>query len=113
MCDVQLVRHHDDGDALFVEFLEHAHDLDARLRIEIAGGLVCQQQRGLIHERPSDGYALLLSARKLTGKMIRTIRQPDELERLQRPISAISRGKIVAAIQHWQLHVFYRRSACE
>ena len=43
--DVQFVRDHDDRDALVVEFLEHAHDLDAGLAVEIAGGFVREQQR--------------------------------------------------------------------
>jgi len=36
---------HDDGDALVVELLKHAHDFDARAAVQIAGRLVGEQQR--------------------------------------------------------------------
>ena len=67
---VQFVGDHDDGDALVVEFLEHAHDFDARLAVEVAGRLVGQQQRRLVDQRAGDGDALLLAAGKLVGMMV-------------------------------------------
>ena len=41
----------------------------ARLRIEIARGLVGQDHPRAVHERARDGHALLLAARELARKM--------------------------------------------
>ena len=46
-----IVRHQHDGDSLGVELLEHPQDLDAGVGIEVAGGLVGQDQRGTIDQR--------------------------------------------------------------
>src|SRR5258705_13934259 len=71
--DVRLVRHEDDGDAaLDVEALEDAHHLEARLRVEIAGRLVGEQQRRVVHQGPRDGDTLLLAA----GELIRMVAKP-------------------------------------
>src|ERR1700730_5879410 len=40
--DFVLVGYEDDGVSLSVKILEKRHDLFARFRIEVAGGLVCQ-----------------------------------------------------------------------
>ena len=68
---VGIVRHQDDGDPFGVELLEHPQDLDAGVRIEVAGRLVGQDQRGPVHQRPGDGHALLLSARHLRRLVMR------------------------------------------
>ena len=44
--DVGLVRDEDDGDALVAELLEQRHDLDAGARVEVAGRLVGEDERG-------------------------------------------------------------------
>src|SRR2546426_293337 len=62
-CDVVLVRHHHDGLALAVQLREHLHDLAARRGIEVPGGLVREQDRGLVDQRPRDGHTLTLPAR--------------------------------------------------
>ncbi len=56
----RIVRHEDHRDAFRIESLKHAENLDARLRIEIAGRLVSQDQRRTANERPGDRYPLLL-----------------------------------------------------
>src|SRR4030043_1041462 len=64
--DVGLVGDHDHGHALlFVEGLEDIHDLRARPAVEVAGGLVGQDQGWVVEEGPGDGHPLLLSAREL------------------------------------------------
>src|SRR6266576_5106192 len=75
--DVLLVRDHDDGDAVLVELLENGHDLDAGSAVEIAGRFVCQQYLWIIDQRARDRDALLLTAGKLTRKMVLTTRTPD------------------------------------
>ena len=54
-----------DSRARRVEQLEHR---GRRLRVEVAGRLVGQDQRGVVDERPRDGHALLLAARQAVGK---------------------------------------------
>ena len=44
-----------------------------------AGGLVGQNDRRVAHQRPRDGYALLLAARKLVGLVFQLIAQPHLL----------------------------------
>jgi hypothetical protein len=45
-----------------VQPLEHPHDLDAGLRVEIPGRFVREQDRRIVDERPGDGDALALTA---------------------------------------------------
>ncbi len=63
--NVQLMRHHEDGDAVIVQFLENIHDLDAGPRVEIAGRFIGQQEFGRVHQGAGDRDALLLAAGKL------------------------------------------------
>ena len=63
--DVGLVGDEDDGVAGGVEALEDGHDLDAGLRVEVAGRLVGEQDRRIVDERPGDRDALTLAARQL------------------------------------------------
>ena len=76
-CHVCIVRDENDRDALAIEFLKHAEDFDARMRIEIARGLVGEHQRGVIDQGPGDGHALLLAARHLRRLVAGAIREPD------------------------------------
>ena len=65
--DIVLVRHQHDGIAFRVQRCEQRHDLVAGGGVERAGGLVGQQDRRIVHQRPGDGHALALAARKLAG----------------------------------------------
>ena len=75
--DVLLVRDHDDGNAVLVELLENGHDLNAGSAVEIAGWFIRQQHLRIIDQRARDRDALLLTAGKLTRKMVLTTRKPD------------------------------------
>ena len=61
--DIVLMRHQHDGIALLVQLREQRHDVVAGGGIERAGGLVGQQKRRMVHQRPGDGHALALPAR--------------------------------------------------
>ena len=76
----RIVRHEDDGDALGVELLEHPQDLDAGVRIEVAGRLVGQHQRRAVDQGPGDGHALLLAAGHLRGLVIAAVGQSHPLQ---------------------------------
>src|SRR5579872_4782804 len=60
--DVGLVCHQDDGIALGVQRIEQRHDLDAGLRIEIAGRFVCEDDGRTVDQSTRDGNALTLAA---------------------------------------------------
>ena len=47
------------------ELLEQSQDLVGALAVEVAGGLVAQQERGVGHDGARDRHALLLAAREL------------------------------------------------
>ena len=63
------VRYHQDRVAFLMQFAEKIeHDLFVHF-VEIAGGLVRQNQLGVIDQRARDRHALLLAAGKLRGEM--------------------------------------------
>ena len=79
---VRVVRHHDDGLLeLPVEPLEQVEDLVGRLAVEVAGGLVGEQQRRVGDDRARDRDALLLAARELARVVVEAVAEPDDLER--------------------------------
>ena len=83
--DVGLVGDEDDGVAGLVETREHAHDFDAGLRVEVAGRLVGEQDRRVVHQRARDGDALALTARQLVRPVRRARRQLDFLQSAPAP----------------------------
>ena len=65
-----IVRDHDDGLVLRVrEFAQKRQDLGARAAVEVAGGLIGQDQLRLAKERACDRDALLLAAGELGRQM--------------------------------------------
>ena len=58
----------DDGRALLVQFGQQIHDLFAVLRVEVAGGLIGEDQLRVRNDGAGDGDALLLTSGKLLGK---------------------------------------------
>ena len=106
---IGIVRHEHDGDAFAVELLEEGQDLLRRAAVESAGRLVGEQEARVVHERPRDGDALLLSAGQLHGSVMRPIGEADPSERLQ---GALAAGLAVAAgIDHRQFHIAQRIDA--
>src|SRR6266568_1106227 len=79
-----VVRHQDDGLALFVEVVENLENLDAGTGIEVAGGLVGQDDERLIDERSRDGDALLLAAGEFEGFVVQAMAQAHPLGNLRR-----------------------------
>ena len=92
-----IVRHQDDGDPLGVELLEHPQDFHAGVRIEVAGRLVGQQQRGAIDQRPGDGHPLLLAAGHLRRLVVGAVGQPDAVQQRLRPAPGLGAGQAAAA----------------
>ena len=63
-----------------VQLLEQPHDLLAGGAVEVAGGLVGQQDRRAHHQRARDGHALALAARELVGLVVDAAAQVDQLQ---------------------------------
>ena len=74
------------------------------LLVEVAGGLVRQQQRGLHRERPRHGRALLLAAGELRRQMGAAAAQPHRIQQL--PRARLRLGSRGAGDQQRQGHVF-------
>ena len=70
----------DDGRAGAVDPVDQLHDPDRGLGVEVAGRLVGQQQRRVVHERARDRDALLLAARELVGVVVELGREPDQAQ---------------------------------
>src|SRR5215471_2260576 len=81
-----VVRYEDDRDPLFsIQFLKHLQDFYARLRVEVAGRLVGEQQRRMVYQRAGDGDALLLAAGELRRLVIESVTQADPLQQTLGP----------------------------
>src|SRR5437868_5610227 len=58
--DVDIVGNENDGDLFFdVELLKHLEDFPAGVRVEVAGGLIGEEQRRVVDQGAGDGDALL------------------------------------------------------
>ena len=72
-----------------VEVVEQGEHVGGRRRVEVAGGLVGEDQRGLGDQRPGDGDALLLAAGQLAGPVVGPVGEADLVERGERPLAAL------------------------
>ena len=71
----RVVRDHDQRHAAGVELLEQAHHLVAGGTVEVAGGLVGQEQRRLHDGGARDRHALALAAGQLVGPVLGAVGQ--------------------------------------
>ena len=84
------MRGHQDRGLLFVgDAAEAIPESVAGDGVEIAGGLVGQQQLGTMHHGAGDGDALHLSAGKLMRHSGAKVAQLDKFELMLRPIARI------------------------
>src|SRR5688572_8276059 len=88
--DVLVVRRHHHGGARPVDPVEQLHDADGGLRVEVAGGLVADEQLGPVDEGPRDGDALLLTAGEFTGHPLLLAAEPDEVEHLRHGLADLT-----------------------
>jgi hypothetical protein len=78
-----VVRDEDERGAAPAVHLDHeVEDVLAVARVEVAGRLVGQKDRGLVGEGAGDGHALLLAARELRRVMVRAVGEVDVFEEL-------------------------------
>ena len=73
--DVGLVGYEDDGVALGVELVEQAHNLYRSFGVEVSGGLVGEDDAGLVDEGAGNGDTLALPARELVGLVVHAARR--------------------------------------
>ena len=83
--------------------LEQLHHLKAGLAVQCAGGLVCQQDIGVVHQRTGNGYPLHLPAGHLAGALVQLVAQPHLLQSLGGTAAALGLGN--ARDSQCQLHV--------
>ena len=84
-----------------VQIVDQLQDLRAGLRIQIAGGLIGQQNRRINAQRACDRHALALAAGEFVGQVIQARRSagpsPAAPARVPRPSCAASRADAAAA----------------
>ena len=67
---------------LAIHTLEDLDDTDARLEVECARGLVAEKEIGALRHRSRHRDALLLATGELRGKVVESISESDEPERI-------------------------------
>src|SRR6266511_3657067 len=109
--DVMLVGDQHDRLAGPEQLLEQSHDLFAGGRVEVAGRLVGEQDRRLVHEGAGDRDALALAARQLVRLVVHAVAQAHAFEG-PRGLGAPLPGRHPGVDQR-QLHVVERVGARE
>src|SRR5271155_3157675 len=94
--DVGLVGDDDDGVAVGVELVEEGHDLVAGLGVEVAGGLVGEDDGGAIDEGAGDGNTLLFAAGELIGAVIEAALDAEDVGEMVKEL-AVEGLRAVAA----------------
>ena len=70
--------------------LHYVHNLCARFGVQCAGGLVGEDDVGIVDKRPCDGYSLHLSAGHFGWTFVKLIAKPYVLERSLSTLSALT-----------------------
>ena len=95
-----VVGYHDDcGAVLGVEAVEEAHHLGAHLAVEVAGGLVGEDNLGLTYDGTGYGHALSLTAAELRGQMVDAVGHLEALKHLRHTLLALVGADALAVNQ--------------
>ena len=78
--DGEVVGDEHDGDAFLDQGGEQLEDARHVLHVEVAGGLVGEDEGGRADDGPGDGHALALAARELRGSVVKPVRHPHALQ---------------------------------
>src|SRR6202163_3858100 len=78
-----IVRHHDDGASLLMQFAEQAQNDFLVRRVEVAGGLVGEHDFRIVDEGAGDAYALLLASGELRRQVFGAVFEADAIERFE------------------------------
>ena len=87
--DIQVVGDHDDGLAGAVEVREEIDDAGAGGEVEVAGGLVGEEDGGVVGEGAGDGDALAFAAGELDGAVLEALAETDGAEEFFGPAAAL------------------------
>ena len=95
---------HDDGGARGVEVAEEVHDVETVVAVEVAGGLVAEDELRVGDDRAGHGDTLLLPA----GELLRIVARPvDDAHALQHLVDfRLALRLAESEIAQRQLHVF-------
>ena len=74
---------HDDRGALVMQLAEQVEDDLLVLLVQVAGGLIGENQLRVVDQRTRDAHALLLAAGQLARQMVSAVLQTDLLQRLK------------------------------
>ncbi len=97
--DDRIVGDHDDGPSLSMKFAQLAQNDFFIQRVEVAGRFICQDNRGIVYQRPGNAHALLFSAGKLRWQMVGAILQSNTLQRGES--SSLVRHAVEVLRQHY------------
>jgi hypothetical protein len=81
----------DDGDPLAFDPVELGEDRLAGVGVEVAGGLVGEQHRRLVYQRPRDRDPLFLPARQLRRLVVEPVAQSEAPEQVCGPVARVAR----------------------
>src|SRR5439155_21842281 len=84
---------------------ESVEDLGPGRVVEVAGGLVREEERRPGHERTGDGDALLLAGRQLIGLVVLLAAQVDELDDVADPRRNVRRARVEAGDRERQADI--------
>ena len=91
---LHVVRGEEDGLALAVQLAEDLPQREAALRIEPGGGLVEEEDRGAVHDRPRHHEALRHAARERGHRLLRPFGQAGTARAAGRPRAAATAADI-------------------
>jgi hypothetical protein len=97
---LRVVRHEQDRRAHLVDLLEQVHHLARHERIQVAGGLIRQQERRVAGDRPRDRDALLLATGQLRRHMFHARGETDELEGAGDTLAAVGGAQAAVTQRH-------------
>ena len=80
---------HQGGAEIAVQAEQQIAHRFGRAVVQVAGGLVGQQQSRAVHQGTGNGHALLLAARELTGPVVHAIGQTDGVQHLGRGFAGV------------------------
>ena len=95
--EILVVRHDDDRRAVAIHLREQLDHLGAGLRVELARGLVGEQELRRVGQRARDRDALLLAARQLRRPVVVSRGKSDVGQQLARALQALRRAASCAS----------------
>ncbi len=92
-----IVGGHEHRRSLVVDIAQKAQQLSREIGVEVPGGLVGEDETGLIGQRACDGHPLLFAPRQSLGKGRLTVMQAESLQNVIGPAMGLPGGHAVEA----------------